>query len=235
MKGKTMKLRYIFYGLTSGLLFGLSSCSLNYEPLDTYSDVTEGVTNNGTKIVFKDKAAVESHLTTLYNQMRDRQEHWYVDLLLISDSHADNAYAGTTGAEVVPFENNSIEGSNSVMERDWNRYLEDIARANKLICNIDLVTDNSLTTTERAQYKAEAKIFRAMIMFDMVRLWGDFPVIQRWRTILLLKILKMSIHSIFRSKIRSLRLISRLKETCWMQFCMLRTTHRVTRHCLPNL
>ncbi len=104
--------------------------------------------------------------------MRDRQEHWYVDLLLIADSHSDNAYAGTTGAEVVPFENNSIEGSNSVLERDWNRYLEDMARANKLICNIDLVKDNSLTTAERAQYKAEAEIFRAMIMFDMVRLWG---------------------------------------------------------------
>ena len=177
MKGKIMKLRTIFYGLTSGLLLGLSSCSLNYEPLDTYSDVTEGVTSDGTKIVFKDKAAVESHLTTLYNQMRDRQEHWYVDLLLIAESHADNAYAGTTGAEVVPFENNSIEGSNSVLERDWNRYMEDVARANILICNIDAVTDNSLTTAERAQYKAEAKIFRAMIMFDMVRLWGDFPVI----------------------------------------------------------
>jgi len=47
MKGKTMKLRYIFYGLTSGLLFGLSSCSLNYDPIDTYSDVTEGVTDTG--------------------------------------------------------------------------------------------------------------------------------------------------------------------------------------------
>ena len=172
-----MKLRTIFCGLTSGLLLGISSCSLDYEPLDTYSDVTEGVTSDGTKIVFKDKAAVESHLTTLYNQMRDRQEHWYVDLLLIAESHADNAYAGTTGAEVVPFENNSIEGSISVLDRDCNWYMEDVARANILICNIDAVTDNSLTTAERAQYKAEAKIFRAMIMFDMVRLWGDFPVI----------------------------------------------------------
>ena len=177
MKGKTMKLRYILGGLTSGLLLGISSCSLNYDPLDTYSDVTEGVSNSNSKVVFKDKAAVESHLTTIYNQMRDRQEHWYVDLLLIAESHADNAYAGTTGAEVLPFENNSIEGSNSVLERDWNRYLEDVARANKLICNIDAVTDNTLTTTERAQWKAEAMIFRAMVMFDMVRLWGDFPVI----------------------------------------------------------
>lgn len=155
MKGKIMKLRTIFYGLTSGLLLGLSSCSLNYEPLDTYSDVTEGVTSDGTKIVFKDKAAVESHLTTLYNQMRDRQEHWYVDLLLISDSHSDNAYAGTTGAEVVPFENNSIEGSNSVLERDWNRYLEDVARANKLICNIDLVTDAKMRNTKESILEAQ--------------------------------------------------------------------------------
>lgn len=177
MKGKTMKLKYIFCGLTSCFLLGLSSCSLGYDPVDTYSDVTEGATEAGKKVVFKDKAAVESHMTTLYKQMRDRQEHWYVDLLLVADAHADNAYAGTTGAEVVPFENNSIEGSNSVLERDWNRYLEDIARANLLITNIDLVTDNALTTVERAQYKAEAKIFRAMIMFDMVRLWGDFPVI----------------------------------------------------------
>ena len=60
MKGKIMKLRTIFYGLTSGLLLGLSSCSLNYEPLDTYSDVTEGVTSDGTKIVFKDKAAADN-------------------------------------------------------------------------------------------------------------------------------------------------------------------------------
>ena len=39
-----MKLRAIFCGLTSGLLLGVSSCSLDYEPLDTYSDVTEGIT-----------------------------------------------------------------------------------------------------------------------------------------------------------------------------------------------
>lgn len=172
-----MKLKYIFCGLTSSLLLSLGSCSLDYSPLDTYSDLTEGVGDTGSKAVFKDKAAVESHLTTIYKQMQDRQEHWYVDLLLISDSHSDNAYAGTTGAEVVPFENNSIEGSNPVLSRDWDRYMEDIARANKLICNIDAVTDNALTSAERLQYKAEAKIFRAMVMFDMVRLWGDFPVI----------------------------------------------------------
>lgn len=172
-----MKVDKILFGLQFGFLLGLNSCSLDYDPLDTYSDVTEGVTTQGTEVVFKDKAAVEGHLVTLYDQMRDRQEHWYVDLLLIAESHSDNAYAGTTGAETVPFETNSIDGSNSVLERDWNRYMEDIARANKLICNIDYVEDSSLSLDERASYKAQAEIFRAMIMFDMVRIWGDIPVI----------------------------------------------------------
>lgn len=172
-----MKIRYILTYALTGMMLGISACSLTYEPLDTYSDITEGVKEHGDKAVFKDKAAVQSHLKTIYNQMRDRQEHWYLDALLISEAHSDNAYAGTTGAEVVPFENNAIEGSNSVIDRDWNRFLEDVARANKLIVNIDAVEDGSLSTQERAQYKAEAQIFRALIYFDMVRMWGDIPVI----------------------------------------------------------
>lgn len=172
-----MKLKYIFGGLVVSLLLATPSCNLDYDPVDTYSDVTEGMNNDGEKVVFKDKAAVESHLQTLYNQMRDRQEHWYMDLLLIAESHSDNAYAGTTGAEVVPYENNAIEGSNSVVERDWNRYLEDVGRANVLICNVDDVADNSFTQQERAEYKAQALIFRAMVLFDMVRLWNNIPVV----------------------------------------------------------
>lgn len=172
-----MNTKYIYPIALSSLLFMASSCSLIFDPVDGFSDVTEGITEEGDEVVFRDKAAVEGHLVTLYNQMRDRQEHWYLDLLLIAEAHSDNAYAGTTGAEVLPFENNAIEGSNSVIDRDWNRYLEDIARANRLIVNIDDVQDATLTAAERERYKAEAKIFRAMILFDMVRLWGAIPVI----------------------------------------------------------
>jgi hypothetical protein len=172
-----MKLKYLFYGLTSLLLLNIASCSLDRDPIDTYSDVTEGITKTGKKVVFKNKEAVQSHLQGIYKLMQDRQEHWYNDLLLIAESHSDNAYAGTTGAEVVPFENNSIEGSNSVIARDWDRYLEDMAKANLLINYVDSVTDNSLTSAERISYKAQGKIFRAMILFDMVRIWGDIPVV----------------------------------------------------------
>lgn len=174
-----MKLKSLYKTSVYGLLLSMSvsSCNLDYDPVSSYSDVTEGVTNDKSEseVIFKDKAAVESHLVTLYNQMRDRQEHWYVDALLIAEAHSDNAYAGTTGAEVIPYENNSIDGSNSVLGRDWDRFLEDIARANKLIVGVDNV--EGLSESDKECYKSQAKIFRAMIMFDMARMWGSFPVI----------------------------------------------------------
>lgn len=71
----------------------------------------------------------------------------------------------------------SFNGSNSVLTRDWTRYLEDVAKVNKYIKNIDSVPDATLIQNERNQWKAEAKIFRVLVMFDMVRIWGNIPVI----------------------------------------------------------
>jgi hypothetical protein len=171
-----MKHKNLLIALCSLALFA-ASCSLDYDPIDTYSDVTEGVATDSVKVVFKDKAAVLSYRTTIHDKYRARQEHWYLDMLLLSESHSDNAYAGSPNSETTPFEVNSIEGSNSNMSRDWTRYMEDVGVVNVLISNINAVSDPLLTDAERAQYKAEALIFRSMIYFDMARIWGNVPLI----------------------------------------------------------
>ncbi len=169
-----MKTKYILSILFACLL---ASCSLDYDPVGIYSDVTEGVETDSVRIVFKDKAALLSHRQTLLNLFKNGQEHWYLDMLLLAESHSDNAYAGSPNAETTPFEVNSIEGSNTNMRRDWNGHMTNIAHANRMIVNIDQVPDPALTEAERIQYKAEAKILRAMIYFDMVRIWGNVPLI----------------------------------------------------------
>ena len=130
-----MKLNHIYKSIACGVLLAMTatSCDLDYNPVDTYSDVTEGVNKTDEKPIFNSVQDVETSMVTLHKKFRDRQEHWYVDKLLIGDAHSDNAYAGTTGAEVVPYETNSIEGSNSVLKRDWDRFLGDIAVANRII------------------------------------------------------------------------------------------------------
>lgn len=169
-----MKTKYIISILIAGLL---ASCSLDYEPLDTYSDVTEGVDDETATVVFRDKAAVVSHRQTLLDLFKNGQEHWYLDMLLLSEAHSDNAYAGAPNNETTPFEVNSIEGSNTNLKRDWNGHMGNVAQANKMIVYVDSVNDNTLTDAERRQFKAEAKILRAMIYFDMVRIWGNVPLV----------------------------------------------------------
>ena len=159
-------------------MFSLASCSLDYEPLSEPSEITQGGQTETSTAVLKDKAAADAQLKSLYELFRNRQEHTHLDYLLIGDSHSDNAYAGTTGAEVVPYETNSIDASNSVLSRDWNRYLEDIAKANVLINGVEQLKENGqISEAEYHSYKAQGEIFRALMMFRMARLWGSFPVI----------------------------------------------------------
>lgn len=169
------------YNIKTWLLvatLGLTACELDFQPLSDQSELTMSSTSDdGDRIKYKDRAAMEAVYLNLYQLMKDRQEHWYVDYLLLTEARSDNAYAGTTGAEVVPVETNSLDASNSVIARDWDRYMSDIASANSVICNIDSVPDAAFSESERAQWKAEAKIFRAMMMYDMVKFFGNFPVI----------------------------------------------------------
>lgn len=154
------------------------SCSLDYEPISTPSELTEGVSSDTATAVLKDRDAASAQLKNLYELLRNRQEHWHLDYLLIGDSHSDNAYAGTTGAEVEPYETNAIDASNSVLQRDWSRYLEDIAKTNVLINGLEpLRAAGKVSDTEYRQWSAQGKILRAMIMFNMARIWGSFPVI----------------------------------------------------------
>lgn len=173
-----MKTQLINNLLTVALCLTAASCSLNYDPISEYSEKTFGQTSSTDSIKYKTRAEMYSQYQSLYQKMKD-QEHWYLDLVMLCETRSDNAYAGSTGSQVIPVENNAIDGGNSVIERDWDRYLADIAQANTVIENIDKVPDETLTTTERKQWKAEAKIFRSMVWFDMIRLWGNIPVVTK--------------------------------------------------------
>ncbi|MDR2147730.1 MAG: RagB/SusD family nutrient uptake outer membrane protein [Tannerella sp.] len=172
---KTGKYAYVYLSLILCSLFCFSSCSLDYDPVDTYSDVTEGIASDSSEVV--NRATVENQRQVILNKFRDGQEHWYLDMLLLAESHSDNAYAGSPNAETTPFEVNSIEGSNTNLNRDWNGHMSNVAEANLLIEYLDLVNDPALTAQEREQIRAEAKIFRAMVYFDMVRIWGNVPLV----------------------------------------------------------
>ncbi|WP_321437940.1 RagB/SusD family nutrient uptake outer membrane protein [uncultured Bacteroides sp.] len=161
--------------LGTALLMG--SCSLNYDPISDYSELTFGneAGTSGTK--YQTKAEMQQQYDNIYKSIQDAQESWYMDMLVFAETHADNAYSGGTDAELVQLESNKQDGTNKNIERDWTSFLEYIVSANRVICNVDSVPDNTLTDAERKQWKAEASIWRAWVLFDMTRLWGEVPVV----------------------------------------------------------
>jgi hypothetical protein len=74
-------------------------------------------------------------------------------------------------------EQQTQDGNNKNINRDWDNYFGIVGAANSVICNIDSVPDPTLTVAERKQWKAEALVLRSMIYFDMVRIWGQVPLI----------------------------------------------------------
>jgi len=174
-----MKTKNIFRILFAGIItLTVVSCSLDYDPISEYSEKTYGQTSSTDSIKYKTRAEMLSQYQSLYEKLRE-QEHWYLDLIMLCETRSDNSYAGSTGSQVMPVENNSIDGGNSVIARDWDRYLADVAQANTVIENIDKVPDATLTDSERKQWKAEAKIFRSLVWFDMIRLWGNVPIVTK--------------------------------------------------------
>lgn len=153
------------------------SCELQKDPISDFSELTTSKNPGDDKEEIKTKEEILALRNGLYSTIRGAQESWYLDYLVFSEVHSDNAYRGTSGSELSSLEALSQDGINNNIARDWNSYLNYIITANRIILNIDDVPDQKLTQLERKQWKSEALIFRAWIWFDMARLWGDIPLI----------------------------------------------------------
>ncbi|HAH22255.1 MAG TPA: RagB/SusD family nutrient uptake outer membrane protein [Prolixibacteraceae bacterium] len=171
---KTIKLGY----LIAASIF-ISACSLNRDPISDFSELTVGGQDStGGTVKFKTKAEMKTQYDYMYNQLAtDKVESWSLDYLVYSDTHADNAYRGATDLELTQLEQQTQDGNNKNINRDWDNYFGIVAATNSVIDNVDSVPDVSLTQAERKQWKSEALVLRSMIYFDMVRLWGDVPLI----------------------------------------------------------
>jgi len=167
----------LLIGCIIGMVIGMNSCSLENDPLSNPA-IPQGSDTVGT-IKYKTRAEMLTQYNGIYNILKGNNglENWNLDLLVITETHADNSYRGATDAELTQLEQQKQNGINKNIERDWNGFYNIINAANRVIVNIDAVPDPALTASERKQWKAEALILRSMIMFDMVRLWGGIPLI----------------------------------------------------------
>ncbi|MDR2533567.1 MAG: RagB/SusD family nutrient uptake outer membrane protein [Tannerellaceae bacterium] len=154
-----------------------AQCSLDKDPISQYSEIILGESQGSDRIKYKTRAEMLTQYEAIYRRIKNDQGPQALNYFLLSEAHSDNAYGGTTDNETIPMESNSLDATHGPTSNDWTDFMNEISYANRVICNIEAVPDPALTPAERAQWMAEAKIFRALTMFEMARRWGNIPLV----------------------------------------------------------
>ena len=149
----------------------IQSCDdiLDKEPLSRLTDEDigeEGITTAAQAEAFLSGAYADFYL-----------EYFMLDYFVNGDAQSDNAYAGADNPANFQIDEFKIEAVNSNVARDWRYLYSTIAKANTILDNVGDITDPNLTATRKQQILAEASFIRAFMYFELVRQFGDVPLL----------------------------------------------------------
>jgi len=148
------------------VVFLLTSCSKDFLEIDPEGDFNA-------ENFYKTEGEFNAALTGAYAKLQG-QIDIYFELTEYRSDYLDFA-APTAGTQdrfdITKFQDNSA----NVLIRDaWANYMNGLLR-----CNV--ITDNlpaaNLSESFKKQIEGEARFIRALTYFNMVRLWGDVPII----------------------------------------------------------
>lgn len=159
------------------LLWTMAGCSkiLDKEPIGEIDASTIDDPDGQASITATE---AEQLLNGSYNNMYwDGEEYWCFDRVTNGDALADNCYAGSDNPDnhgIDLFTTNSL---NKNVERNWSRLYSSIGKINETIDKVFRCTDPALTAARKAQILGEARALRAINYFELVKYWGDVPLI----------------------------------------------------------
>lgn len=91
---------------------------------------------------------------------------------LRSDNVEDINPGGAAGVFYF-IDNFTATSGNNIIRQAWKELYNQIYRCNNVLANSHVVANDEL----REQYEGEAAFLRALAYFNIVRLWGDAPLI----------------------------------------------------------
>jgi hypothetical protein len=105
-----------------------------------------------------------------------------IALPVAAEVMSDNAFGATGNADglgysmVDEFDKLRSPGDQNMYEGNWKDYYKTIYRANLLLKNLGKVEWKTQEALSKI-YESEARFIRAYCYFDMVRLWGNIPLV----------------------------------------------------------
>lgn len=165
-------MKYIYNIVAIALLLSLSSCGddfLNPSPTANISAtgyyLTEAQLETGVISMYD---AIQGINSTSTNDNHGIQREFY-----LTEMRSDNTKTKSSEGESAQFESYTIESTNGIVTDYYRSMYDVIFRANTVLENLDVAN------SKRGQFEGEARFVRAYAYFNLVRLFGDVPLLDR--------------------------------------------------------
>lgn len=120
---------------------------------------------------YKNTSEVEGGVIAIYDGLQAVvQTEW-----AIAELQSDNATNRLTEGEWLEFQSMDVKPTNSIISDYWSNNYNVIFRANIVLANLE----NVANATKKLQFEGEAKFARAISNFNLVRTFGDVPLIDK--------------------------------------------------------
>lgn len=161
--------RYINIAAVSLLLLAGASCSEEYLNVPNDGQLTE--TN-----YYKNESEAFSGLVATYDVLR-KNTGGFENMVTMMNAGSDDNYAGgggeTDGAGIQSFSNYTISQF-TVPRSFWSDHYQGVFRANILLQKLP---DVPMDAAKKDRFAAEAKSLRALYYFNLVRMFGNIPLL----------------------------------------------------------
>lgn len=166
-------IKYLILAIT-GVIFVSCDTEEYLNPLPDSAIVVDAYFNNDTDVL--------SGIIGIYDAIQgvnentdsslERSNRGIQNEYLLTEHRTDNTRGKTTEGSKADFHRYLIDATNAESEDYFQSMYEIIFRANSIMTYIEVADENN-----RAKYMAEAKFLRAYAYFNLVRLFGDVPLV----------------------------------------------------------
>lgn len=153
------------YIIAALIVTGMMSCKKEFIELNPESTVTVDV-------LYKTDKDFQDAVIGIYSNLRPQ----YLNFWRFGDLRGDDTRFGLVfQLEDIRNDNFTSDNSDVILATTWRNYYSIISRANKVINNIEKA--DTAIVKNKDLHKAQAEFLRALAYFDLVRIFGDVPLI----------------------------------------------------------
>ncbi len=140
----------------------LNSCTKQLE-LDPLSEI-------GDSGFYTNNQEVEAAVVAIYDGLQNVPLREFA----ITEMRSDNTETKSSEGDWAQFESFNVQATNQVVGSYWTANYNVIFRANRVLENLDVVEGD-----QRMEFEGEALFARALAHFNLVRAYGDVPIVDK--------------------------------------------------------